>query len=334
MPKMVKTPIATPVPSGRESNVTAAKAERWLITICGAPENDAGLLRAMIEHECRQHEGEVETWRKLGVDAHELTARIPAIVEESLRLALNTIGSNSGSDVILQSFGAVRGGKRLAVFDLDSTLIAEETIDELAAEAGASERVRALTKRAMAGDLGFRDALAERVAILEGLDIDALERVKQRATLTLGAKQCVEALKKTGCITAVVSGGFNFLADHVRDVLGLDYSFANTLDVKDGKLTGETKGEIVDAQFKADVLTKLAKKFNIQPERVMAVGDGSNDVIMLQRAGLGVAFNAKPKVQSVSKARVNQPSLNNVLYLLGLDDNQILELLEKNNLVE
>ncbi len=325
---MVKTPVATPVPSGCDAQPAAPQTQRWLITVCGAPVDEANALRARIERECAAHGGEVEEWRVLGPRAHELAARVPAAVEEPLRRALYGAGQSDGADVVLQPFAAVRGGKGLAVFDLDSTLIAEETIDELAREAGAQERVQALTRRAMAGDLAFRDALAERVATLQGLDIDALERVKLRATLTPGAKECVAALKRTGCVTAVVSGGFNFLAQHVRDVLGLDYAFANTLEVRDGRLTGRTVGEVVDAQFKADALTRLANKYDIPRERVMAVGDGSNDVIMLQRAGLGVAFNAKPKVQSVSKARVNQPRLDNVLYLLGLDDQQILDLVK------
>lgn len=322
---MVKTPVATPVPKGRETGAASSQIERWVVTVVGAPENSTN-LRDVIEKECKLHGGTVESWRVLGERAHELTVRVPGIAEDSLRRALNDNPNTGTADVVLQPLDWVRGGKGLAVFDLDSTLIAEETIDELAKEAGASELVQQLTRRAMAGDLAFRDALRERVATLKGLDVDALDRVKERATLTPGAKQCVAALKRSGCVTAVVSGGFNFLADHVRDVLGLDYAFANTLEVADGKLSGKTVGRVVDAQYKADVLSMLADKHSIPKVRVMAVGDGSNDVIMLQRAGLGVAFNAKPKVQSVSKARVNQPSLRNVLYLMGLDDQQIIDL--------
>jgi len=236
-------------------------------------------------------------------------------------------------DIVLQVENHVRGGKALAVFDLDSTLIAEETIDELAKEMGVSDKVQALTKLAMAGDLGFRDALYERVATLDGLPVSALESVKERATCTPGALETVRALKRLGCTTAVVSGGFKFLADHIKDTLGLDYAFSNTLELKhtvNGTvLTGRTIGPIVDAEFKANTLSNLANKLDIPSERIMAVGDGSNDVIMLQRAGLGVAFNAKPKVQKASKARVNQPSLLNCLYLLGLDDTQIRALTAK-----
>lgn len=211
----------------------------------------------------------------------------------------------------------------MAVFDLDSTLIAEETIDELAREHGVADRVRAITVAAMRGEIGFRDALRARVGLLEGLDASALDRVKANASLTPGAIEVISVLRAQGCRTAVVSGGFRFLADDIRARLGIDFAFSNSLEVVDGKLTGKTVGPVVDGEFKRDTLLMLAEKFGTPRAQTLAVGDGSNDVLMIQAAGLGVAFNGKPKLQKAAGAKVNHPSLMPVLYLLGLDDAQI-----------
>lgn len=322
---MVKTPVAAPRDATAAPPMAPLPIERWVITVCGAA-FDYVPLRAAVEAEITSLDmGVIEKWRQLGPKAHELTCSLHASDEEHLRRQLTALGDTGDTDIVLQVERHVRGGKALAVFDLDSTLIAEETIDELAKEMGVSDKVQALTRLAMAGDLGFREALFERVATLNGLPTEALERVKMRATCTPGALETVRALKRLGCTTAVVSGGFKFLANHIKTQLGLDYAFSNTLELtEDGKhLTGRTIGPIVDAEFKANTLSNLARELHIPSERIMAVGDGSNDVIMLQRAGLGVAFNAKPKVQNASKARVNQPSLVNCLYLLGLDDEDI-----------
>ena len=243
---------------------------------------------------------------------------------ESLRANLYAVGRHDSVDVVLQEDSVVRAEKRLAVFDLDSTLIAQETIDELASELKVDAQVKAITERAMNGEIGFREALEERVALLRGLPNQALDGVKDRVVFTPGAAELVRALSALGCQTAVVSGGFHFLADHVRDVLGLDYSFANRLEVDDRDvLTGRTVGEIVDAEYKESTLQRLADQLQLAPQQILAVGDGSNDLLMMGRAGLGVAFNAKPIVQDRAKCRVNQTSLRNVLYLLGLSDDDI-----------
>lgn len=225
---------------------------------------------------------------------------------------------------MLQSSDIVRTRKKVAVFDLDSTLIEQETIDELAAELGLEAEVGAITARAMNGELDFRAALEERVALLKGLPVSALDAVKKRVRYTPGARELIAVLRKHGVHTAVVSGGFDFLAAHVRDSLGLHEAHANQLDVGlDGRLTGRTKGDIVDAEFKRAKLLKIARDYNAPEGGTMAVGDGSNDLLMIESAGLGVAFNAKPAVQQRADVRLNQRSLKNVLYLLGLNDEQI-----------
>jgi phosphoserine phosphatase len=215
------------------------------------------------------------------------------------------------------------------VFDLDSTLIAQETIDELAEEVGVAREVSDITARAMNGEVNFREALIERVALLKGLHVDRLEAVKKRVHITPGAHKLLSVLRHMGCETAVVSGGFHFLADYIRDELGIDHAHANRLEVgPDGRLTGRTIGDIVDGEYKAATLRRLADARGFSQEEILAVGDGSNDIPMMRLAGLGVAFNAKPVVQNSANHRVNQKSLASVLYLLGLSDADVEELLD------
>lgn len=276
----------------------------------------------------RTFNGDVDTFRPLGERAMAIPVCLPEDVDiTALRDALYEEGKRMNADVNLQPCKLWNGRKRLAVFDLDSTLIAQETIDEIAKEVGVAAEVRNITERAMNGEIGFRDALRERVALLRGLPEESLNVVKDRVKITEGAHKLISTLSKMGCETAVVSGGFEFLANHVKDELRMDYAFANRLEVgEDGCLTGYTEGRIVDAEFKASTLARLAEERNLDKEEVLAVGDGSNDIPMLSLAGLGIAFNAKPIVQRRAPARVNQDSLASVLYLLGMSDADIDQL--------
>lgn len=237
---------------------------------------------------------------------------------------LNSVRIPKGTDIVIQSSESVITRKKVAVFDLDSTLIEQETIDELAAELGLESQVAEITERAMNGDIDFRTSLKQRVSLLQGLSVSALECVKKRIRYTQGAKELITVLTNNGVRTVVISGGFDFLANHVRDTLGLHEAHANVLEIgPDNKLTGSTVGLIVDAEFKRSKLLHIANLLNAPMDSVMAVGDGSNDLLMLESAGLGIAFNAKPAVQKRAKVKINQPSLKNVLYLLGFDDDQI-----------
>lgn len=245
-----------------------------------------------------------------------------------LRRQLFEVAFAHNFDLAIQPEHLYRRSKRLVVMDMDSTLVQQEVIDEIAAFAGVREAVAGITERAMRGELDFQAALRERVALLKGLPVDCLEQVLARIQLTPGVETLVRVLKKLGYKIAVVSGGFSYFTDHFRERLGLDYSFANTLQVAEGKLTGALDGEIVDRQAKARILRMLAHKEQIPLDQTVAVGDGANDLDMLETAGLGVAFNAKPLVREQAPAFLSLPGLDSILYLLGVSQRDLQALQE------
>ena len=203
---------------------------------------------------------------------------------------------------------------------MDSTLIEAEVIDELAAEAGVGEQVRAITERAMRGELDFAGSFRERVALLRGLPETALEAVVKRITITEGAEHLIATLNRLGYKTAILSGGFTYFAERLAEHLGIHYVYANTLDIEDGLVTGRVVGEIVDGARKAELLTQLAAQEGIDLQQVIAVGDGANDLPMLSAAGLGVAFRAKPLVKQSAEQSISTLGLDAILYLLGISD--------------
>jgi len=226
-------------------------------------------------------------------------------------------------DIVLQPDNPLRRYPRLVVLDMDSTLIEEEVIDLIAASIGVEPQVSAITARAMNGELDFAASLRERAALLKGVDATIFTALRSVITPTRGARELLRALKRLGVRTAVLSGGFIPLTQWLADELGIDHAYANTLGAAHGKLTGEVEGPIVDAKRKAALLLEIAAMHQIDLSQVIAVGDGANDLLMMKEAALGVAFNAKPRVQLEAGARLNGESLLDLLFLLGFTKEEV-----------
>ncbi|MBK5518362.1 phosphoserine phosphatase SerB [Pseudomonas sp. TH10] len=250
----------------------------------------------------------------------EFSVRGEAADPQALRAEFLSVAQELNVDIAFQEDSLFRRNRRLAVFDMDSTLIEAEVIDELAKAAGVGEQVSEITERAMAGELDFRASFKERLALLKGLDVSVLDSIAASLRLTEGAETLFAELKRLGYKTAILSGGFTYFAKQLQAKLGIDYVFANELEVVDGKCTGVAIEPIVDAQRKADLLKELAHKEGLRLEQTIAVGDGANDLPMLAIAGLGVAFRAKPLVKQSAKQAISTLGLDGVLYLLGFRD--------------
>lgn len=248
----------------------------------------------------------------------------PVPDETALRRVLLNISDAIGVDVSFQVDGLYRRSRRLVVFDMDSTLIQAEVIDELAKEAGAGVEVAVITEAAMRGELDFSESLRRRVATLEGLPESVLQAVAERVPLTEGAARLTGTLKRLGYKLAIVSGGFDYFAKRLQDQLGFDYVFANQLEIVDGKLTGKVLGPIVDGARKAEILKEIAAKEKISLQQTIAVGDGANDLPMLAEAGLGVAFHPKPIVAEKAARAISTVGLDGLLYLIGVRDRDLL----------
>ncbi|MGA9638469.1 phosphoserine phosphatase SerB [Flavobacterium sp.] len=226
-------------------------------------------------------------------------------------------------DISFQEDNMYRRNRRLVCFDMDSTLIQTEVIDELAELNGVGAEVRAITESAMNGEIDFNESFKKRMALLEGLSEEVLQSVAERLPITKGAHRLMKALKYYGYKTAILSGGFTYFGDYLQKELGIDYVHANQLEIIDGKLTGRYIGEIVDGQKKAEYLQAIAEKEGIHINQTIAVGDGANDLPMINLAGLGIAFHAKPKVKESASTSISSLGLDGVLYLLGYHDRHI-----------
>ncbi|MGW8851113.1 phosphoserine phosphatase SerB [Streptomyces sp. JH002] len=248
---------------------------------------------------------------------------VSGVPTEKLRTELATEASVRSIDVAVVSAGLHRRAQRLVVMDVDSTLIQDEVIELFAAHAGCEEQVAGVTAAAMRGELDFEQSLHARVALLEGLDASVVDKVRSEVRLTPGARTLIRTLKRLGYQVGVVSGGFTQVTDALAEQLGLDFAAANTLEIVDGKLTGRVTGEIVDRAGKARLLRRFADAAGVPLAQTVAIGDGANDLDMLNAAGLGVAFNAKPLVRRAAHTALSEPFLDTVLYLLGITREEV-----------
>lgn len=231
--------------------------------------------------------------------------------------------SKIGLDVSFQKDDIYRRSRRLICFDMDSTLIETEVIDELAERAGVGAQVRAITASAMRGEIDFRESFTQRVSLLKGLDVGVMDEIARNLPITEGVERMMTILKRVGYKTAILSGGFSYFGNYLRQKYGFDYVYANELEIEDGKLTGRHIGEVVDGRRKAELLRLLCQFEEINIAQSVAVGDGANDLPMLNLAGLGIAFHAKPKVKATARQSISTIGLDGILYFLGLKDSRI-----------
>lgn len=307
---------------------------RWIITILGRKLTARHI--ALISEEIAK--------QKLNIDdIQRLTGRQPLDINEEqkakscvefqvrgtpldlqgMQKRFMEISSSEEFDISLQEDNIYRRSRRLICFDMDSTLIETEVIDELAECAGVGKQVREITERAMRGEIDFCESFRERVALLKGLDESVMKEIAENLPITEGVERMMTVLKRAGFKTAILSGGFTYFGNYLKQKYGFDYVYANELEIKDGKLTGNYVNEIVDGRRKAELLKLIAQVENVNIAQTIAVGDGANDLPMLSTAGLGIAFHAKPKVKQTADQSISTIGLDGVLYFIGFKDSNI-----------
>lgn len=306
---------------------------RYIVTVLGRTLNPAHISAV----------AEVSQKHKLNIEKIiRLTGRMPlnaserpsrSCIELSIRGTVDDVDAlkhdfmkladESGIDIAFQVENMYRRMRRLVCFDMDSTLIQTEVIDELAERAGVGEEVKAITESAMRGEIDFSESFKKRVSLLKGLDESVMQDIAENLPVTEGMTRLIRILKKSGCKLAILSGGFTYFGNYLKDKYGFDYVYANELEIVDGKLTGNYVGDIVDGKRKAELLRLLAQVEKVDIRQTVAVGDGANDLPMLNIAGLGIAFHAKPKVKANAKQSLSNIGLDGILYFLGYRDSML-----------
>jgi len=306
----------------------AETKKSYVLTILGQDRTGvvAGFSSVLAKHQCNIERvkmiarGEflaMEMW----IDLRE--AHFP-----SLRSDLTQMAKKVGMDIVAQPESIFKKRKKVIVFDMDSTIVDGEIIDEMAKLARVGRKVAAITEKGMRGEIDFSESLRYRVSLLKGLKVKSLESVAKTLRLTKGSGELIAALKEMGFKVALISGGFTYFTDILKRRMGFDYAFGNELEVQKGELTGRIIGEIVDARRKAEIMDEICKKEGITHDEVVAVGDGSNDRIMLANAGLGIAFNAKEILKKVADGSITRNHMRGVLYCLGITDMDIRKRME------
>lgn len=294
------------------------------VTVIGAPLKAAALAAVTGRiADCGANIDRITRMARYPVTAIDL--HVSGVRPEKLRALLAPEAASQGVDIAVQPANLLRHGMRLIVMDVDSTLVQGEVIEMLAAHAGVEAEVREVTEAAMRGELDFEQSLRHRVSLLKGVDASALDMVFQDLQLNPGARTMVRTLRRLGYRFAIVSGGFSQITDRLAEDLHIDFARANELEIVDGKLTGGIVGEVVDRAGKATALREFAAALGVPEESVIAIGDGANDLDMLNAAGLGIAYNAKPLVRDAADTAVNVPYLDTILYLLGISRELIEE---------
>ena len=322
--------------------ITSKDYEHW-VTLQGKNRYIITILGEKLTAEQISEVTKVISEKNLNIDSiKRLTGRISLAKEEeypraSIQLSIRgqienkveftekflQISQELDVDIAFQEDNVYRRNRRLVCFDMDSTLIQTEVIDELAERAGVGDKVKAITESAMQGEIDFNESFIKRMKLLKGLSEDVLNDVAKNLPITKGARRLIDTLKSYGFKTAILSGGFTYFGKYLQNELGIDYVFANQLEIVDGKLTGNYLGGIVNGEKKAEYLKEIALKEGINISQTIAVGDGANDLQMLNVAGLGIAFHAKPKVKNNAQSSISSIGLDGVLYLLGYHDKHI-----------
>lgn len=308
---------------------------RYIVTILGrklTAKQIAGVSRIIAEQDMNIDDIKRLTGR-IPLDENERTPK--ASVEfsvrgtpkdkEKMKADFLKLATELQVDISFQEDSMYRRMRRLICFDMDSTLIETEVIDELADRAGVGEQVRTITERAMRGEIDFKESFTQRVALLKGLDVSVMEDIAQHLPITEGVDRLMFVLKQYGYKIAILSGGFTYFGNYLKNKYDIDYVYANELEIEDGKLTGRYVGEIVDGRRKAELLKLIAQVEHVHLAQTIAVGDGANDLPMLSEAGLGIAFHAKPRVVANAKQSINTMGLDGVLYFLGFKDSYLEE---------
>jgi phosphoserine phosphatase len=312
----------TPLPEFKGLRLAETK-RLYVLTILGTdrPGVVANLSSMFARHHCNIERikmiarGELLAM-EMSVDLRN--ARFP-----ELRKDISDVARRIGMDIVVQPEPLFKKRKKVIVFDMDSTIVDGEIIDEMAKVAGVGGKVAAITEKGMKGEMDFSESLRKRVSLLKGLRLKSLESISETVQLTQGSEELIVALKEMGFRIALISGGFTYFTDILKKRLGFDYAFGNRLEIKDGKLTGRMKGKIIDARRKAEIMDEICRKESITRDEVVAVGDGSNDRIMLANAGLGIAFNAKEILKKVADGAITRDHMKGVLYCLGITDQDI-----------